>query len=144
MLEQLCDEYEINLAIHNHWRDNSKYWDPKYLAGLLEGRSKRMGACPDTGHWLRSEVDPVEGLRTLEGRILDVHLKDLNEAGSVDAHDVPWGAGKSDARAILAELTRQGYRGAIVVEYEYNWDNSVPDIAKCKEFFDETVIELAK
>ncbi len=144
MLEKLCDEYDINLAIHNHYQGTSQYWDPKYLAGLLKGRSKRMGACPDTGHWLRAGVDAVEGLKTLEGRILDVHLKDLNEAGNVKAHDIPWGTGKSGVAAILAELKRQGYRGPVVIEYEHNWENSLPEIARCIEFFKETVIELAR
>jgi sugar phosphate isomerase/epimerase/type 1 glutamine amidotransferase len=143
-LEKLCDEYGINLAIHHHHRENSRYWDPGYLAGLLKGRSPRLGACPDTGHWLRAGVDPVQGLRTLEGRILNVHLKDLNKKRRIEAHDVPWGTGKSDVRAILAELKRQNYKGGIVVEYEHNWENSLPEIEKSIAFFREAVIELVR
>ena len=37
----------------------------------------------------------------------------------------------------------QGFRGAFCVEYEYNWDNSMPEIAECKKFFDATCAELA-
>jgi sugar phosphate isomerase/epimerase len=143
-LEKLCDEYGINLAIHHHHRENSRYWDPEYLAGLLKGRSPRLGACPDTGHWLRAGVDPVDGLKKLEGRILNVHLKDLNAAGRIEAHDVPWGTGKSDVRAILAELKRQNYRGGIVIEYEHNWENSLPEIEKSIGYFKQTVLELAQ
>jgi sugar phosphate isomerase/epimerase len=41
------------------------------------GRGKRIGACCDTGHWVRSGLHPVECLKKLEGRILGFHLKDV-------------------------------------------------------------------
>ncbi|RIJ46377.1 sugar phosphate isomerase/epimerase, partial [Maribellus luteus] len=34
---------------------------------------------------------------------------------------------------------RQGFKGLFSIEYEYNWDNSVPDIKKCIEFFNAKV-----
>ena len=36
--------------------------------------------------------------------------------------------------AILDELKAQGFKGNISVEYEYNWENSVPDVAQCIGF----------
>ena len=59
-------------------------------------------------------------------------------------HDVPWGTGVGNVKAQMAELKRQGFRGAFCVEYEYNWDNSMPEIAKCAKFFYATCAELAK
>jgi hypothetical protein len=50
----------------------------------------RGGACADTGRWMRSELNPVEQLKKLEGRIISFHFKDLNKFGG-GAHDVPWG-----------------------------------------------------
>ncbi len=143
ILEKLCDEYEMNLAIHNHAKGESRYWDPAEVLKVCQGRSRRIGACADTGHWMRSGIDPVEGLKTLEGRIISLHLKDLNELGNLRAHDVPWGTGKANVPAVLAELKRQNFRGTIAIEYEYNWDNSMPDIAKCIDFFEQTALELA-
>jgi hypothetical protein len=35
---------------------------------------------------------------------------------------------------VLAELRAQGFEGNISVEYEYNWDHSVPEIAQCIGF----------
>ena len=93
-----------------------------------------MGACADTGHWVRSGLDPVECIRILKGRIFDSHLKDLNEAGNPKAHDVPYGTGVSNISAILAEYQAQGFPGPLHVEYESNWENNVPDVAKCLEF----------
>jgi sugar phosphate isomerase/epimerase len=140
-IEKLCEEYKINVSLHNHPKP-SPYWDPDKVLEVTKGRSKRIGACADTGHWMRSGVNPLEAVKKLEGRIVSCHFKDLNEMGG--GHDVPWGTGKADAKAILAELKRQGFKGVFSVEYEYNWDNSVPEIAQCAEFFFATATELSK
>ena len=142
LLDKLTQEYGINVALHNHPRP-SKYWDPKVVLKAVQGRNPRIGACADTGHWVRSGVNPMEALKMLEGRIISLHFKDLNEA-SPGAHDVPWGTGISDARGMLAELHRQGFSGVFSIEYEYNWMNSMPEIAQCVSFFNKTSAELAR
>ncbi|MDD5327004.1 MAG: sugar phosphate isomerase/epimerase [Phycisphaerae bacterium] len=141
MLDKLCQEYKINLAIHNH-APPTHYWDPNTVLKVCEGRSKYIGACADTGHWMRSGINPVEALKKLEGRIISLHLKDMNEFGSLDAHCVPWGTGKADIKAILAELARQNFKGTFSIEYEYNWENSIPDISQCVEYFKKTEAEV--
>jgi sugar phosphate isomerase/epimerase len=100
---------------------------------MVKGRDARLGACADTGHWVRSGVKPVEALKILEGRIASCHLKDLHEFGP-GGHDVPFGTGVSDIKAVLDELKRQNFQGNISLEYEYNWDNSVPEVAQCIGF----------
>lgn len=135
LLEKLCGEYKIKVAIHNHpKRDNYKYWDPDYVLSVVKDR-KWMGACADTGHWLRSGIDAVEALRKLEGHIVSMHIKDLGEFGNVKAHDVEWGTGKVKMDAVLTELRRQKFAGVMSIEYEYNWENSVPDIRKCVDYY---------
>jgi sugar phosphate isomerase/epimerase len=137
-IEALVKEFDIRMAIHNHPKrplDRAyRFWDPEYILSLVKDRDPRMGACADTGHWVRSGLDPVECIRLLKGRIFDSHLKDLNEAGNPKAHDVPYGQGVSNVPAILAEFHAQGYPGPLHVEYESNWENSVPDVTRCLEF----------
>jgi len=139
-LEKLCEEYGMEVAIHNHPMP-SHYWNPDTVLKVCKGRP-HIGACADTGHWMRSGLNPVECLKKLDGHLVSFHFKDLNKQG-LDAHDVPWGTGKSDAKAMLAEIRRQGVRGVFSIEYEYHWDNSVPEIAQCVAFFDRTAKELA-
>ena len=141
MIDKLCQEYKIQVAIHNHPKP-TKYWNPDTVLGALEGRSKWMGACVDTGHLTRSGINPVEGVKKMKGKIISMHLKDVNEFGERKAHDVPWGTGKSNAKAVLAELDKQGFKGVFSIEYEHNWDNSVPEMRKCVEFFNKTGGEL--
>lgn len=133
-LEKLVQEYDIKLAVHNHARRaNYKHWDPNWVLSMLKDRDPRMGACADTGHWARSEIKAVEALQILEGRIISSHLKDLNKF-ALDGHDVPFGEGVCNVKGALDELSRQGFAGNIAIEYEYNWDNSVPDVAQCVGF----------
>lgn len=133
LIEEMVKEYDIKVAIHNHPKP-SKYWDPNYVLKCIEGRDARIGACADTGHWMRSGVQPLEALKILEGRIISSHLKDLNEFGKNDAHDVHFGEGLGKIKDVLDEFRRQGFKGNISIEYEHNWDNNVDDVAACIEF----------
>ena len=141
VIERLVKEYNIGCGYHNHPRRandaNYKVWDPNYIAELVKGRDPRVGAAADTGHWTRSGIKPVEALKTLKGRVISAHLKDLNEFGKGNAHDVPYGTGVSDAKGCLDELKAQGFDGNISIEYEYNWDNSVPEVKQCIDFVRE-------
>jgi sugar phosphate isomerase/epimerase len=140
VIEKLADEYKIRVALHNH----PTTWPPDKVLKACEGRSKLVGSCSDTGHWMRADMKPVECLKKLEGRVEHLHFKDLNEYG-MKAHDVPWGTGRGDPAAMMAELKRQGYKGYLSIEYEYgdiaHLDENLP---KCVAFFDKTAAELAK
>ncbi|OHB74619.1 MAG: hypothetical protein A2Z25_15760, partial [Planctomycetes bacterium RBG_16_55_9] len=144
MIDKLCQEYKISVAIHNH-PNPSHYWNPDTVLKVCKGRSPWIGSCSDTGHWTRSGIDPLEAIKKLgaEKRIISLHFKDLNEFGERSAHDVPWGTGIGQAGAILAELKRQDFKGSFSIEYEYNWLNSMPEIKKCVEFFRKTAAGLS-
>lgn len=143
-VEKLCEEYEINVALHNHPQSSPwpAYWSPDIVLNACRRRSKRIGACADTGHWSRSGLNPLDCLRKLEGRIISFHFKDLDQLGP-DAHDVPWGTGVCNAKGLLTEIHRQKIHAVFSIEYEYNWEDSLPDIAQCVEFFDKTAAALA-
>jgi len=142
LLEKLAEEYQINVALHNHPAP-SRYWNPDTVLQQCKGRSRRIGACADTGHWMRSGINPLEAIRKLEGRIISFHFKDLNKYGREGAHDVPWGTGKANVRALLQEIHRQRLKAVFSIEYEHNWLNSLPEIAQCVQFFDKVAAELA-
>lgn len=117
IIDKMVKEYNVRVGIHNHPKP-SKYWNPETVLQHIDGLDKRIGACGDTGHWLRSGVKPVEALRLLKGRIMNIHLKDLDQFGVKKAKDVPFGSGKANIYDILAELTLQNYRGTLSVEHE--------------------------
>lgn len=135
LIDKMVKKYNINIAIHNHPAP-TKYARPETVFYRVDGLDPRIGACADTGHWMRTGVNPVEALRSLKGRIQDVHLKDLNEFGIKEAYDVPFGQGKANVHDILAELTIQDYSGYISIEHEKEEDanNPSPAVRKGMEY----------
>jgi len=143
-LDGLCREYKMNLAIHNHSEAaGSKYWRPENLLKVCEGRSEAIGACPDTGHYVRTGLDPVECLKKLNGRIITVHLKDAAEMGNPESRDVPLGEGKANYPQVLQTLRTMKFRGLATIEYEHLSPQLVEDVAKCVKFV-ETFAASAK
>lgn len=140
LIEKLAKEYDLKVGIHQHSRrpekPDYKIWDPNYVRDLLKNRDHRIGACADVGHWQTSGFRAIDGLKILSGRIISVHLKERAAIGPLgpENHDMVFGTGITDIAGILAELRRQKFDGNIAIEYEYNWQNSVPDIAQCIGF----------
>jgi sugar phosphate isomerase/epimerase len=143
LLDKLSQEYGIKIALHNH----PKTWPVEDVLAACAGMSKNIGSCSDTGHWKRAGHVPLEELKKMEGRIVELHFKDVaaDGKGKGGYTDRPWGTGEGDAKAMLAELKRQGFKGYFQVEYEHG---TVPelmqDIAVCAAFFDQAAAELAK
>ena len=138
LIEKMVKKYNIRVAIHNH-PPPTKYAYPSTVLKSISGFDKRIGACPDIGHWLRTDVDIIDGLKMLEGRIFDVHMEDLDEIGSKNANTVVFGKGKANIRAVLAELTRQNYFGMLSTELEQEKivKNPVPLIRNSKRYVEK-------
>uniref|UniRef100_UPI003216D82F sugar phosphate isomerase/epimerase family protein n=1 Tax=uncultured Draconibacterium sp. TaxID=1573823 RepID=UPI003216D82F len=142
-VDELANKYKIDVAIHNHPKP-SNYWKPELFLEATKGLSNRIGACADVGHWARMGLDPAECLKKYNGKVKSLHFKDIKpaEEGEAERHDVIWGTGSLDQEGMLAELKKQNFEGLFSIEYEYNWDNSVPDIEKCISYFQRMVNDL--
>lgn len=148
LIEKLVKEYDICAGIHQHAkrfkkeRDAQgnlvqdltyKVWSPEYVRDQVAKRDRRIGACADLGHWQTSGLKALDCVKILEGRIMSVHMKERAGLGAGE-HDTIFGTGVTDLAGILAELKRQKFTGNVAIEYEFNWDNSVPDIRQCVDF----------
>lgn len=140
-IAKLAKEYDIPVGMHNHPKRpddaNYKHWSPDFVLECVNSASGVkgwVGSGADTGHWMRSDLVPLDCLKKLQGNIISMHIKDLNQFGRPGEHDVPFGTGKVQMTKVLDELKRQGYKGVMSIEYEYNWTTSVPEIAQCVGF----------
>ncbi len=142
MLGQLCAEYRIKLAVHNH-PSPSRYYNPETTLKMVQGRGPWIGACCDTGHWVRSGFQPVEALKKLEGHIISFHLKDVDNFGERSAVCVPWGEGAGQIAEILHEMHRQRWQGDFGIEYEPYSPENAQHAAECIAFLEKIAGQLA-
>jgi len=137
-LDALCEKHQIRLAIHNHARPNPN-WNPVEVVERVKDRSPWRGLCCDTGHWVRSGLDPVAMLQKAEGRIVGIHLKDVASADDKEGRCVPFGKGVCNIAGVLAELGRQKFQGPCAIEYEPYAPENVEYVAECVAFFEKTI-----
>ncbi len=138
IVEELSKESGIKVAVHNHPKP-SNYWNANLLMDQIKDRSTTIGSCADIGHWSREGFDPTESFKTLQGRVISLHIKDIldkPEDGSWQ-EDTIWGHGILNLEEILSELKKQDFKGFLSIEYEYNWENSVNDIKECIKHYEE-------
>jgi sugar phosphate isomerase/epimerase len=140
MVDSMAGAYHIKVAIHDHPKPNA-YWHPDSVLAAVAGHPN-IGSCADIGHWARNGLDPVASLRTLEGHVIGVHLKDIVKFNNTKAEDTVVGKGVIDIPAVLKELKRQGFNGMLSIEHESNWDHNLPDVIETVRFFNEQVAKL--
>jgi L-ribulose-5-phosphate 3-epimerase len=114
-VDSLAGVYGIKLAIHNHWKGMSAYWSPDSVLAAFKGHPN-FWACADVGHWPKSGINPLDGLKKLEGHLLALHFKDIAAYNNPKLLDVPVGTGVIDFPAVFKELKRQKFEGYIIIE----------------------------
>ncbi|MBB5351050.1 sugar phosphate isomerase/epimerase [Haloferula luteola] len=129
VLEKLAKEYDINVCFHNHPKPTA-LWNPETVGKAIEGRDEHLGYCADIGHWASSGMDPLEVVKSIAPRIRSFHFKD-RESITEWTHDRPYGTGILKLPEILAEAKKHGFAGNISIEYEHNWNSSLPEVAQC-------------
>ena len=130
LLERLCQEYDINLAVHNHGRKH-RYGRGQQLDELFGNTSPRIGLCLDTAWLLQVGEDPVQAARRYRERLYGVHLKDFvfDEEGRPE--DVIVGTGGLDLPALMGELRDLGFTGYLSLEYEGDPEDPLPKVKEC-------------
>ena len=144
LLDKLVDEYEIAIAIHNHG-PGAMYDKISSVEKMVKGRHPLIGACVDTGHFIRSDEDPVDAIKRLGKRVFGVHLKDvrtIERNGKRQKQFTILGQGDLDVPGCLRELRKLKYDYALSLEYEENPDNPLSDIEVCLATVREAVKKI--
>ena len=123
-LEELTEEFDIAIGIHNHG-PGAPYDGVQDTLDAVEGRNAYIGACVDTGHYIRSGEAPHEVLRALGSRVISLHLKDWTHGGA----EKIVGEGDMDLVEVVRALRDINFSGPIMLEYEESPDNPGPDMA---------------
>lgn len=141
-IDSLLGVYNLRMAIHEHWKGVSAYWHPDSVLAAIDGHSN-FGACADLGHWPKSGVNPLDGVKRLEGHILGIHLKDIAEYNNTTIQDVRVGTGVVDFPAVFAELKRQNFSGHIYIERDAETvPSNLPSVLETIEYYNDEIAKL--
>lgn len=141
-IDSLAGAYGIKVAIHEHWKGMSHYWNPDTVLLAIKNHPN-FGACADLGHWPKSGINPVEGIKKLSGHIIAIHLKDIAAFNDPTLKDVPAGTGVVDFPAIFAELKKQNFKGHIYIERDAeDLPSNLPSVIKTVKYYNDQLSKL--
>lgn len=135
-VDRLTKEYGIAIGIHNHGPKH-RYDKIDDVMKAVEKWPTAVGACVDTGHFIRSGEDPIEAIRKLGPRVHEVHLKDASAPGVFNV----LGEGKLKGRVaeLLRALKEIKFAGCLALEYEEKPEDPMDDLKKCLSTVREAV-----
>ena len=141
-LDKLVAEYNIRIAIHNHG-PGALYDSIDSVKKAVTGHHKLIGACVDTGHFIRSKEDPVKAVHELGPRVFGVHMKD-EEKQEKKSHNVVIGSGHLDVLGLFKALKKVSFPadGSLSLEYEANPSNPIDDMKQCLAVAREAIAKL--
>ena len=130
LLDKFVAEYDVAIAIHNHGPGH-RYNKISDVEKVVKDRHAKIGACVDTGHFLRSDEDPVDAVHRLGARVFGVHLKDVKSLPGGQKQFKIAGEGDLKVTELLKALKGLKYQYLVAVEYEENAKNPLADIDAC-------------
>jgi sugar phosphate isomerase/epimerase len=141
-IDSLAGVYGVKVAIHEHWKGVSHYWNPDTTLMALKGHPN-FGVCADLGHWPKSGIDPLDAVKKLSGHIIGVHLKDIAAYNDPSLKDVPVGTGVVNFPAIFEELKKQNFNGYIYIERDAeDQPSNLPSVIQTVKYYNDQVSKL--
>ena len=142
-LDKLVAEFDIRICIHNHG-PGAIYDKIDDVVDAVKDHDPRIGACVDTGHFIRSKEDPIEALERLGRRVFALHIKD-EEKQEKKSRNVIIGTGFLDLPKLFTTLRKIEFPadGSVSLEYEANPDNPIDDIQQCLAAASEAIAKAA-
>jgi sugar phosphate isomerase/epimerase len=127
---QFAEKKKIYAAYHTHLQGSLTAFDQAFAI------SRGNMANVDLGHFVAAGGDPVAFIRTFNGRISSVHLKDRTTPAN-GQKNLPWGTGDTPLKEILQTMRREKhtYPAAIELEYEVPaGSDAVKETRKCFDY----------
>ena len=141
-IDSLAGAYGIKVAIHEHWKGVSHYWDTDTTLMAIKGHPN-FYVCADLGHWPKSGINPLDAVKKLSGHIIAIHLKDIAAYNDPTLKDVPVGTGVVDFPAIFQELKKQGFKGHIYIERDAeDQPSNLPSVIQTVKYYNEQINKL--
>ena len=127
---QFAEKKKIYAAYHTHLQGSMTAFDQAFAM------SKGNTANVDLGHFVAAGGDPVAFIKTFNGRISSVHLKDRTTPAN-GQENLPWGTGDTPLKEILLTMKRDKHTYPAAIELEYDvpaGSDAVKETVKCLDF----------
>jgi len=108
--DDVLHAHGVRFGLENHPEKT-----PAEVLGAI-GDAGSLGAAVDTGWWATQGYDPVDAIRELSGRLVHMHLKDVEEPGTHVS--CMHGEGCARIAECVEALLDLGYTGALTIEHE--------------------------
>lgn len=141
-IDSLAGVYRIKVAIHEHWKGVSHYWNPDTTLLAIKDHPN-FYACADLGHFPKSGINPLDAVKKLSGHIIGVHFKDIAAYNDPALKDVVTGKGVVDFPAIFAELKNQNFKGHIYIERDsIEPGGNLQSVIEEKKYYEDVISKL--
>lgn len=141
-IDSLAGVYGVKVAIHEHWKGVSDYWNPDTTLLAIKDHPN-FYVCADLGHWPKSGINPLDAIKKLSGHIIGVHFKDIAAYDNPALKDVVTGTGVVQFPEIFAELKKQNFSGNIYIERDsVEPHGNVASVQQEIKYYNEQVSKL--
>ncbi|HKQ87095.1 MAG TPA: sugar phosphate isomerase/epimerase [Candidatus Acidoferrales bacterium] len=139
-LVPVVEKHQFTVAFHNHDQVN----DPNQFStgeSILKGlaMSPWYRSNLDIGHYVESNLDPVEFIRQNHEKITHLHIADGQKNHGVE---VPFGTGDTPLKAVVNLLKDNHYNIVGMVELEYRnppGSNCAIEVRKCLDYLEQSM-----
>jgi sugar phosphate isomerase/epimerase len=115
---------------HSNTNDPEEFAKPESFATAMSF-SKYHGVNLDIGHFTAANYDAVAYINEHHDRITNLHLKDRKKNQGAN---LPWGQGETPIKEVLRLLRQKKWDIPANIEYEYQGQDAVAEVAKCYQF----------
>ena len=119
-ISDLCAQYDLKFAIHNHSRNPKTGWPELFATpadawNVVKDMDPRMGLCIDVAFTFADGLDPVAEIRKYSSRLFDLHFRNIsNPKDGLSGTDSTTGV--IDYFRIIKTLAEVGYSGVCGIE----------------------------
>ena len=135
-LVPLMNEYDVDIAFHNHAQIAANTYD-----GALLGYSERFKINFDIGNYVAAnDDDPLAFVKKYRDRIASIHIKDRKRGGGPE---LPFGTGDTPLRGLFATLKAEKVDTPCDIEVEFPipfGSDAVRETSKCREYCRQAIL----
>src|SRR5690348_7592592 len=136
----VVEKHQFTIAFHNHDQvddPNQFSTGESILKGLAMSPWYRSNL--DVGHYVESNLDPIEFIRQNHEKITHLHVADGQKNHGVE---VPFGTGDTPLKAVVNLLKDNHYNIVGMVELEYRnppGSNCAIEVRKCLDYLEQAM-----